>query len=215
MKISRANLWAVLAVLALVGGPVVATRLLQPAPVPRPAADDRTIKEIMASMVDPAGDFLFESVQQVSDARGVTQKAPHTDADWKQVRDQFEVLAAAPALLTAPNRRAGRPGDRSKNPLIENVPPEVERLLAANRSGFASHAKRLGDAAAEGLRAVEARDVTALSTALLSVDRACESCHLQFYYPNDKRAKQAAREEWPPETPPGIIRVRPRKGTDG
>ena len=197
MKLTSTHLWVLLAVIVLVGGPLAATTLLRPAPVPAPAAptDDRTIKELMASMVDPAGDFLFESVQDIADDKGARQKAPSTDAEWKQERDQFQILADAPALLTAPGRKAGRPGDVSKHPEIENGPPQVQVLMEADRPGFVSHAKRLGDAAAEGLRAVDARDVKALSAALLSVDRACESCHLEFYYPNDKRAKQAAKEE--------------------
>jgi hypothetical protein len=34
-----------------------------------------------------------------------------------------------------------------------------------------------------------------MSAALLSLDKACESCHLHYYYPNDKRAHQAAKED--------------------
>jgi len=27
------------------------------------------------------------------------------------------------------------------------------------------------------------------------VDKACESCHLHYWYPNDKRAREAAKED--------------------
>jgi hypothetical protein len=37
-----------------------------------------SIRAIMAAMVDPSGDFLFESVADVADERGVTHKAPRT-----------------------------------------------------------------------------------------------------------------------------------------
>jgi hypothetical protein len=30
---------------------------------------------------------------------------------------------------------------------------------------------------------------------LVDVDKACESCHLRYWYPNDKRAQAAAKEQ--------------------
>ena len=43
--------------------------------------------------------------------------------------------------------------------------------------------------------AVDAHDPRALQRALDGVDKACESCHLHYFYPNDKRAWQAAKED--------------------
>ena len=40
-----------------------------------------TIKDIMDSMVDPNGDFIFESIEQIADEKGVREKAPRTDKD--------------------------------------------------------------------------------------------------------------------------------------
>ena len=37
----------------------------------------------MDAMVDPSADFLFESVAEIADERGVTEKAPQTDEEWK------------------------------------------------------------------------------------------------------------------------------------
>jgi hypothetical protein len=42
---------------------------------------------------------------------------------------------------------------------------------------------------------VDAKDSNALLKSLNSIDHGCEGCHLQFWYPKDERAKQAAREE--------------------
>jgi hypothetical protein len=52
-----------------------------PADVPKePTAIDlakpATIKAIMDSMVDPSADFLFESVAEIADEKGITQRAP-------------------------------------------------------------------------------------------------------------------------------------------
>ena len=45
------------------------------------------------------------------------------------------------------------------------------------------------------LKASDARDKDALFKACERLDKACENCHLHYWYPNDKRAQEAAREE--------------------
>ena len=93
-----------------------------------------TVKDVMHSMVDPSGDFLFRSVQSISDDQGVREVAPHTDAAWEDVRQHFMVLAEAPDLLQG--RRAARPRYRSKNPAVESEPEDVQKLLDAEPSIF-------------------------------------------------------------------------------
>jgi hypothetical protein len=154
-----------------------------------------TIKDIMHSMVDPSGDFLFQSVRMIADERGVREIAPRTDAEWEGVRQRVMVLLEAPSLLTTRGRMAARPKDRSKNPKVENEPAEVQKLLDADRPNFIRHANRLRDAASVALKAVDARDKDALFRALDGIDKACESCHLHYWYPNDKRAQEAAKED--------------------
>ena len=56
-------------------------------------------------------------------------------------------------------------------------------------------ARRLQDAAALALKAIDARDKKELFSKLEDVDKACESCHLHYWYPNDKRAREAANED--------------------
>jgi hypothetical protein len=152
-----------------------------------------TIKDIMHSMVNPSGEFLFKSVQEIADEHGIREKAPKTDAEWEDVRDHLLVLLEAPSLLTAEGRMAAHPKDRSKNPQVENEPEEVQKLLDADRPGFLRRARRLHDAAAVAMKAVDAKDKDALFHALDGIDKACESCHLHYWYPNDKRAQEAAK----------------------
>jgi hypothetical protein len=55
----------------------------------QPQAEYRTtatIKDIMDSMVDPGADFIWESVATIISAKGVEDRAPHTDEEWKEVR---------------------------------------------------------------------------------------------------------------------------------
>src|SRR5581483_5740762 len=154
-----------------------------------------SVRAIMAAMVDPSGDFLFESIADVADERGVTHKAPTTSQEWGAVRHHLQVLVDAQRLLIAPGLRAADPGDRSSNPEVENEPEQVQRLLDSEHPDFVRRAERLREAATLGLKAVDTHDRTALFAAITAIDKACESCHLHYWYPNDERAHQAAREE--------------------
>src|ERR1700692_636739 len=73
-------------------------------PKPPELLKTATIKDIMDSMVDPNGDFIFESVQQIADEKGVREKAPKTDAEWDEVRHHLFVLIEAPNLLVMDGR---------------------------------------------------------------------------------------------------------------
>ena len=160
-----------------------------------PDLSNMSIRTIMAAMVDPSADFLFESIADVSDEHGVTHKAPRTAQEWVTERHHLQVLIDAPQLLIVPGRRAAEPGDRSSNPAVENEPEEVQRLLDSQHADFVQRAERLRQAAEAGMKAAEAQDTKSLFTAITAIDKACESCHLHYWYPKDARAHQAAKEE--------------------
>lgn len=153
-----------------------------------------TIKDIMDSMVDPSGDFLFESVVQIADETGIHEKAPQTDDEWQAVRQHALILLEAPNLLTMQGRMVADHGERSKFPEVELQPEQIQAKIEGDRPAFARRARRLQDAATAVLAASRARDKDALFKAIELVDRACENCHLHYWYPNDSRAVQNARE---------------------
>jgi cytochrome c556 len=167
----------------------------KPAPPKPDLLKTATIKDIMDSMVDPSGDFLFESVAEIADERGVTQKAPHTDQEWDEVRHRALVLLEAPNLLTMDGRKVAQPHERSKNPEVELQPEQIQKLIDDDRPNFFRRARRLQDAAASVLKATDAKDKDALFHAIEAIDKACENCHLHYWYPNDKRAQEAAKEQ--------------------
>jgi len=152
-----------------------------------------TVKDIMHSMVDPSGDFLFHSVRTIADDQGAREIAPHTDAEWENVRERLMVLLRAPDLLEG--RRAARIRDRSKNPEVESQPEEIQKLLDTDSATFLSRSQKLQDAASVAMKAVDAKDKDALLVGLDGIDKACESCHLRYWYPKDKRAHEAAKQD--------------------
>lgn len=94
-----------------------------------------------------------------------------------------------------PGRKVAQPGEKSKNPAVELSPEQIQPLIDADRLSFIKRASVLQDAAMAVLKAADAKDKKALFDALQKVDHACENCHLQYWYPNDERAKAAAAAE--------------------
>ena len=164
-----------------------------------------TIKDIMDSMVDPSGDFVFGAVEVVSDEHGVREIAPQDNAftldtggldpaynadNWQAVRLRLIVLLEAPNLLVMPGRKVAPPNVTSQNPQIELQPWQIQKLIHDDRPAFIRRARNLQDAAEVAMKAVDEKNVDALFKAEAHIDHACEDCHLHYWYPNDKRAQQ-------------------------
>lgn len=164
-----------------------------------------TIKDIMDSMVDPSGDFVFSAVEVVSDEKGVREIAPsdttytmdtgtldehYNDDNWQAVRLRLMVLVEAPNLLVMPGRKVAPPNVTSQNPQIELQPYQIQKLIDDDRTTFITRARHLQDAAEVALKAVDEKNTNALFQAEATIDHACEDCHLHYWYPNDKRAQQ-------------------------
>ena len=120
----------------------------------------------MDSMVDPSGDFLFESVQEIADENGIREKAPQTDEEWEEVRHRAFILLEAPNLLTMEGRLVAHTNEKSKNPQVELQPEEIQKLVDGDRPSFIRRARRLQDAAALALKAADAKDKDALFKAI-------------------------------------------------
>ncbi len=154
-----------------------------------------SIEEIMANHVDVAGDFMFGSIQDIADDTGAHRKQPQTPEEWNDVREALLVLHDSPNFMITAGRLSAKPESRADYPQVELQPEAANKLVVDERTSFVVKAKAMQDAAAAGLKAVDAKDADALYKVIETIDVACESCHLQFWYPNDERAKEAARKQ--------------------
>jgi hypothetical protein len=150
-----------------------------------------TIKDIMDSMVDPGADFIWESVATVISAKGTEEKAPHTDEEWKEVRRRAVMLLEATNLLQIPGRQVAKPHEKSQNPGIELEPEKIEELINKDRAAWIKYAHGLHDATMEAFKAIEEKDSEKLLDVGNQIDEACEKCHLQYWYPDEKRPGSA------------------------
>jgi len=164
----------------------------KPAPAPPPAeALNMTayvsIREIMTNIIDPLSDNVFDAVGVDVTDKGTVETKPTTDEDWAKVRQGAIALAEGTNLLKLPRRVAPADDNVPKNP-GELPPDEVQKKIEADRPKFNEHANALRDEALKVLDIVKAKDSDKLFEAGSNIDKACETCHLEYWYPGDREA---------------------------
>lgn len=153
-----------------------------------------TIKELMEHFIDPTADFVFDAVVfDVSD-KGASETAPANDEEWAKVERGAWQLAESANLLMIP--RAAEPPStaaprRPGEPAPELSGPEIDAKIGADRAKWNRFADGLRTASLNALKTVKARNADAVLDAGTEIDRACEACHLEYWYPGDLPAVQA------------------------
>jgi hypothetical protein len=149
-----------------------------------------TVKELMENVIDPIADNIFDAVAVNVTEKGVEETKPVTDEDWAKVREGAVTLAEGTNLLKIP-RQVATPGDTNKStgPNAPELPPEeIQVKIDRDRALWNKHADDLRDTALRVLDIVNARNADALFEVGSQLDKACENCHLEYWYPGDKKA---------------------------
>jgi hypothetical protein len=123
-----------------------------PPPPYKPVAD---VKQVMASIMEPAADEYWDAVGIVLDAKGEHQIAPQTVEEWEAVRNNAYVFTEAGNLLMMWPR-------------------------AMDGGDWMTLSQAFIDAGQKAIRAAEARDKTAVFDAGAEVYEACTNCHAKY-----------------------------------
>jgi hypothetical protein len=143
------------------------------------------IRQIMGSMVMSNADVLWSSVSSNVTDKGIEEKAPKTEEDWKIVRSSAVTIMEASDLILIPGRHVAAPGEKEQDPNVNLSPEKIEALINADRTSWVKMAHDLHDSILPALKAIDAKDAMALSDAGAAIDKACEDCHLKYWYPKD------------------------------
>lgn len=171
-------------VLFVLGG--CGTEPPEPAPSQSPFELTASIQDLMVAEVDPAADFLWESVGTIVTRQGVEERRPRTDEEWQRVRSEAITLTEAANLLMMDGRRVAAEGAKLEDEGVEGIltAAQSQQAIDEARPAFIAFSRALHDVGAETLAAIDARDVPRMMDAGEELDAVCESCHIQFWYPN-------------------------------
>jgi cytochrome c556 len=125
------------------------------APPPPPFKPVADVKQLMASVIEPAADEYWDAVGTVLDAEGVHEITPQTQEDWDATRNHAYVFTEAGNLLMMPTR-------------------------AKDNGDWMKFSQALIDTGLKAVRAAEARDRDAVFDAGAEVYDACTQCHAKY-----------------------------------
>jgi cytochrome c5 len=143
-----------------------------------------TIQDLMQDEIDPAADFIWDSVGSITTRTGTLEKRPQTDEDWKALRRHAIVLIEATNLLVMPGRRAATHEFASDGPGVLSS-RQIQDKLAGNWGAFAAFAQSLRVTGRQLLTAIDAKDPAALLKEGETLDAVCEACHVANWYPHE------------------------------
>jgi len=147
-----------------------------------------SVKELMADMIDPLADNIFDAVWWDVSPKGTIEHRPRTDDEWEKVRIGAVTIAEGIYLLKVP-RPFAPPGDvnNSVGPgAPELSPTQIKEKVDRDPVLWNAKIEALRNVGLATLQAVKRKDVDALFQAGADLDAACEECHLEYWYPGDK-----------------------------
>jgi hypothetical protein len=123
-----------------------------PAPPLRLVAD---VKQLMASILEPAAEVYWDAVGTIEDAKGVVEIMPKTDEEWILVRNSAFVVAESGNLLMMSGR--ARDGDE-----------------------WMKFSRALVDVGQRAITAAESKNPKAVFDVGAEVYDACVACHAKY-----------------------------------
>lgn len=139
----------------------------------------------MDSVVDPAGDYLWNAVGTVADRHGVTERQPRTADEWHEFRRRAVLLAEAANLISVPGRRVAA-GHRTADDDGELETAAIQARLDRDHEALVGFAHGLRTVSIQLIAAADRRDVPAVIELGGALDEVCEACHKSFWYPEDQ-----------------------------
>jgi len=144
----------------------------------------------MQYMIDPASDYIFDSVKTLIRPDGtVVEVAPKTDEDWEKLRIGAVTIAEGAYLLKVkrPFAPAGDLNNSVGPDATELSPDAIMAKVEADPVEWNARIEALRNVGLEVIELVKRKDVDELWDAAENLDQACEACHLEYWYPGEKK----------------------------
>ena len=147
-----------------------------------------SVKELMAHMIDPASDSIFDAVWWDGTAKGMVTHKPQTDEDWERIESGAVTLVEGIELLKVPLllAPAGDVNDSLGPNPPELSPTQIKAKIDTDPVLWTAKIQALRNVGLAVLDVVKKKDVDGLWEASGNLDEACESCHLEYWYPSAK-----------------------------
>ena len=156
------------------------------------AVEPLDIRATMQDRVNPAMLAIWDVGNNALNDEGGIDPALMDDAKWTQVAESADkISAAAKDMAEATAFIAGGPG---KTAVAEGeiTMAAVQQHVDADPDGLRQMAAAFGDHAGRIAAAARAKDAKVAGDLISGMDGVCESCHLEFWYPEQKELLEQA-----------------------
>jgi len=147
-----------------------------------------SVKELMQYLIDPAGDYVFDSVKTFVQPDGkVVEVEPKTDEDWEKLKVGAVTLAEGVYLLKI-ERPFTPAGDRNNSVgegATELSPEQIVAKVNKDPVEWNARIEALRNVGLQVLDIVKKRNTKELWDASENLDEACEACHRSYWYPKE------------------------------
>jgi hypothetical protein len=153
----------------VVAAALIAASCAEDAPAGPPFRTETSVRMLMANMIDPAADLLWDAVGTVIDETGETHWEPETEEDWLQVRLGAMTIAETANLLMMDDR-------------------------ARDQEQWIEMSQGMADAAMLAFAAAEAEDAEEIFDLGETVYNSCNACHGLYWVDDADRGRAVAPE---------------------
>ncbi len=169
------------------------------APAAQPAMENHTpllgdmkpvvsVKELMEYMIDPAGDYVFDSVKTFVQPNGkIVEVEPKTDEDWEKLKIGAVTMLEGIYLLKVqrPFAPAGDHNNSVGPEATELSPEQIAEKVKKDPVEWNARIEALRNVGLQVLDIVKKRNTKELWDASENLDEACEACHRSYWYPKE------------------------------
>jgi hypothetical protein len=147
-----------------------------------------SVKELMEYMIDPASDYVFDSVKTLVQPDGkVIEIVPKTDDDWKKLQVGAVTMLEGIYLLKVqrPFAPAGDVNNSVGDDANELSPTEIAAKVQKDPVEWNARIEALRNVGLQVLDIVKRKNTKDLWDATENLDEACEACHRSYWYPKE------------------------------
>jgi hypothetical protein len=147
-----------------------------------------SVKDLMEYMIDPASDYVFDSVKTIVQPDGkVVEIVPKTDDDWKKLQVGAVTMLEGIYLLKVqrPFAPAGDLNNSVGPDANELSPTEITAKVQKDPVEWNARIEALRNVGLQVLDIVKRKNTQELWDASENLDEACENCHKSYWYPKE------------------------------
>lgn len=149
----------------------------------------KTVHEMMLERIDPDADAIWAIGNAAIDDNASIDPALMDDGKWAELAQASNRMAShAGGLAKLDPLIVTRPGVKIADEGMTGAPtPEqIQSHMDRDADVFRALATALADHSTELAAAATARDAISAGRLINEMDGVCESCHLEFWYPEQK-----------------------------